>query len=294
MKAALLGSILLLVAISSRGQAAEEFSQENFKATLLAESIYMLEGAGGNITALLGPDGTFLVDDDFAPMAGKLVAKLEEIGGDSPRYIVNTHFHYDHTGGNEVFGSTATIIAATAVRDRLMTEQMLWKEKHPPLPKKAWPALTFEQSLRLHFNGENVKIIHFRAGHTDGDTVVFFPNRKVVSMGDLYFSGMYPIFHPEHEGSLAAYIKNTEEIWRLISADTKVVPGHGPLSSKAELRRYIDMIRASVDTVKNGIRKGRTLEEIQKSGLPAEWKSFSGGYLTTDRWLALVYKALKK
>jgi glyoxylase-like metal-dependent hydrolase (beta-lactamase superfamily II) len=207
---------------------------------------------------------------------------------------VNTHFHYDHTGGNEVFGWGATIIAATAVRDRLMKEQMLWKEKHPPLPKQAWPVLTFEQPLTLHFNGEDARIVHFLKGHTDGDTVVFFPSRKVVSMGDLYFSGMYPIFHPEHDGSLEGYVSDLEEVWKQISPETKIVPGHGPLSTRAELRRYIDMIRASMAIVRKGIRQGRNLEEIQKAGLPPEWEPFSHGYLTMDRWLALIHKALKR
>jgi cyclase len=269
-------------------------ADESFKATPLAESLYMLEGTGGNITALTGPDGTFLVDDDFAPMAGKLVAKLKELGGDAPRFIVNTHFHYDHSGGNEVLGSSSVVIAATAVRDRLGKEQLLWKKKHPPLPKQAWPVLTFERELVLHLNGESVRIVHLPKGHTDGDTVVFFPNRKVASMGDLYFSGMYPIFHPEHEGSLEGYVKNVEEVWRRMGSDTKIVPGHGPLSTRAELRRYIDMIRVSMAIVRKEIRKGKSLEDIQKSGLPAEWESFSHGYLSTDRWLALVYNAIKK
>lgn len=287
---------LVLAAINSQISLAddEDFSKVNFKTTPLANSLYMLEGAGGNITASIGQDGVFLVDDDFTPMAGKLLAKLRELGGDSPRYIVNTHFHYDHTGGNEVFGPSATIIASTAVRNRLMKEQTLWKEQHPPLPKQAWPVVTFEQSLTLHINGEDVKMVHLPKGHTDGDTVIFFPNRKVVSVGDLYFSRMYPIFHPEHDGSLEGYVKNIEAIWKQTPSDAKIVPGHGPLSTRAELRRYLDMIRASMQVVRKGIKNGHSLEEIQKAGLPPEWESFSHGYLTTDRWIALVYKALKK
>lgn len=268
--------------------------EEGFKSTPLAEPLFLLEGSGANITASIGPDGVFLVDSDFAPMAPKLLEKLKELGGASPRYLVNTHFHYDHTGGNEVFGASATIIAASAVRDRLQTEQTLWKEKHPPLPKQAWPVLTFENSLTLHLNGEDIKILHLPKGHTDGDTVVFFPKRKVASLGDLYFAGMYPIFHPEHEGSLEGYIKNLELILAQIPSDTKIVPGHGNLSNRTELSDYTKMIKASLRTVRAGIKSGRSLEEIQKAGLPSNWDSYSGGYLTTDRWLALVYQALKK
>jgi cyclase len=287
--------ILTLAALHSPkpARASEDFSKETVKATQLTDSLYMLEGAGGNITASIGSDGVFLVDDDFAEMAPKLLGKLKELHGDSPKYIVNTHFHYDHTGGNEVFGSTATIIAATAVRDRLMAEQLLWKEKHPALPKHAWPVLTFERSLGLHFNGENIRIVHFPSGHTDGDTVVFFPTQKVVSMGDLYFSGMYPIFHLEHAGSLEGFVTDVERVWEQIPPDAKIVAGHGPLSTRAELRRYIDMIRASIAVVRKGMKSGLSLEAIQKAGLPAEWEPFSHGYLNTDRWIALVHKGLE-
>ncbi len=245
----------------------DDFSKEVVKSTSLTPSLYMLEGAGGNITALIGPDGVLLVDDDFAQMADKLVAKLKELKGGPPRYIVNTHFHYDHTGGNEVFGPTATIIAATAVRERLMTEQTLWKKQHPPLPKQAWPTLTFDQSLFLHLNGEEVRIVHLTHGHTDGDTVVFFPQGKVVSMGDLYFSGMYPIFHPEHKGGLQGYANNVKKVLDQISDDYKIVSGHGPLSGKADLEKYHRMILASIETVRKGIKAGRTLDQIKKVGL---------------------------
>jgi len=272
----------------------DDFSKEVVKATPLTSTLYMLEGAGGNITASIGTDGVLLVDDDFAPMAEKLVAKLKELKGASPRFIINTHFHYDHTGGNEVFGSTATIIAATAVRERLMTEQVLWKEQHPPEPAQALPILTFENSLSLHINDDEVRVLHLAKGHTDGDTVVFFKQGKVVSMGDLYFSGMFPIFHPEHNGSLEGYAKNIAKVLQKTPDDGKIVPGHGPLSNKAELKKYHRMIRASIATVQKGLREGRTLQEIQKRGLDPEWEPYSHGYLTTDQWISLVYASLKK
>lgn len=271
----------------------DDFSKEIVKSTPLASSLYMLEGAGGNMTASIGRDGVLLVDDDFAQMAEKLLSKLKELKGGSPRFIVNTHFHYDHTGGNEVFGPTATIIAATAVRDRLMSEQTLWKKQHPPAPQQALPNLTYDQSLTLHFNDEEIRIVHYPHGHTDGDTVVFFLESKVVSMGDLYFSGMYPIFHPEHSGSLDGYMQNVESILKQIHDDGKIVAGHGPLSTKADLANYYKMILASVATVKKGITAGHSLEQIQKAGLAREWEPFSHGYLSTDKWLAMLYSNLK-
>jgi len=290
--------LVLLVFLSPLNYAAlaeeVDFSHTNFKATPLAETIYLLEGAGGNVTASIGANGVFLVDDDFAEMAEKLQIKLQELHGGNPRYIVNTHFHYDHTGGNEFFGGSATILAATAVRNRLMTEQTLWKEQYPAAPKQAWPVITYEHSLTLHYNGEDIKILHLPRGHTDGDTVVFFPKSKVVSMGDLYFSGMYPIFHLEHNGSLAGYLKNAEEVWHQIPFDGKIVPGHGPVSTRAELRRFLDMIHASIAAVKRGMQAGKSLREIQRAGLEAKWEPFSHGYLTTDRWLDLVYQAVRE
>ena len=238
----------ITILVCPLGFADDDFSKEFFKATSLTPSLYMLEGAGGNITAFIGSDGTLLVDDDFAPMADKLLSKLKELKGSGPRFIVNTHFHYDHTGGNEVFGSTATIIAATQVRDRLMTEQTLWHKNHPPVSDKALPILTFDQSLTLHINSDEIKVIHLPHGHTDGDSIVIFKQNKVASLGDLYFSGMFPIFHPEHNGNLTHYLKNIEYVLKEIPKDAKVVPGHGPLSDKAALEKYRLMIIASIRT----------------------------------------------
>ncbi|MBC7458509.1 MAG: MBL fold metallo-hydrolase [Bdellovibrionaceae bacterium] len=280
--------------ISSICFADDDFSKEIFKSTALTTSIYMLEGAGGNITASIGPDGVFLVDDDFAEMNEKLVIKLKDLGGSSPRFIVNTHFHYDHTGGNEKFGKTATVIAATAVRNRLMTEQILWGKRHPAAPSEAWPILTFDESLTLRLNNEDIRIVHLPHGHTDGDSIVFFDKNKVVSMGDLYFSGMYPIFHVEHDGSLDGFIQDIKMVLRQIPYDAKIIPGHGPLSRKAELQKYCDMIEVSVEFMKRELKKGHSLEQIQKTKVPPNLQSFSHGYLNTNQWLALVYKGIKK
>ena len=175
--------VILTTGCSHPSLSDDDFSKEVVRATPISSSLFFLEGAGGNMTALIGPGGTFLVDDDFEPMADKILSKLRELGGGAPRFIVNTHFHYDHTGGNLVFGSTATIIAASAVRERLMTEQTLWKKQHPAMPLRAWSSLTFDHALSLHFNGEDPEIVHFPSAHTDGDTVVFFPHNRAVSMG---------------------------------------------------------------------------------------------------------------
>ncbi len=290
-------SFLLLTATAFHLESAiagDDTTSEFIKATQLTASVFLLEGAGGNITALIGQEGVLLVDDDFASMAEKLLHKIKELKGSSPRFIVNTHFHYDHSGGNEAFGPTAAIIAATAVRDRLMSEQTLWKKPHPPVQSQALPILTFDQSLKIHLNKEEVRIVHYPRGHTDGDSVVFFKHNNIVSMGDLYFSGMYPIFHPEHGGSIEGYAQNIRKVLDQTPENSKIVPGHGPLSGKGELEKYHRMILASIAIVRKELKTGRSLEQIQKQGLPQEWETYSHGYLSTDKWLALLYHDLSR
>jgi cyclase len=276
---------------NANANADDDYSKEVVKPTPLGHQLTMLEGAGGNMTALVGTEGTLLVDDDFAPMADKIIAQLKALGGSSPRFIVNTHFHYDHTGGNEIFGKTATIIAADEVRQRLSTEQILWKKQHPAEPAQALPTLTYHNELTLHLDGQEAHIVHLPNGHTDGDSVVFFDG--VASLGDLYFAGMFPIFHSEHNGSLGGYIKNLNTVIARLKDSDKIVPGHGPLSSKTDLVKYRDMIVASRDLVKRAIRTHKTLADVQRTGLDKKWDEFSHGYLTTDKWLALVYTAEK-
>jgi glyoxylase-like metal-dependent hydrolase (beta-lactamase superfamily II) len=290
MKRFTLFSVLWMLLLSRAFGAENGHSQDVFKATLLIPQVYMIEGSLGNITASIGPDGVLLVDCDFAEMSEKLLGKLKELQGGAPRFIINTHFH---TGGNQVFGSSATIIAATSVRDRLKTEQLLWKKTHPAFPSVALPILTFDQLLSLHFNGEEVQMVHFPGGHTDGDTAVFFEKGKVASLGDLYFAGMYPIFHPEHQGRLKSYVDNIGAIIQRLPNNAQIVPGHGPLSNKKELERYHQMMMSSIATVQSGIRKKMTLEQIQKQGLPSEWASFSHGYRTTHQWIESIYQSIK-
>ena len=181
-----------------------------------------------------------------------------------------------------------------ANRERLETEQTLWRTRHPPMPTQALPLITFDEALTLHLNGDDVQVTHLPGGHTDGDAVVIFAKGRVVCAGDLYFSGMYPIFHPEHGGSLDGYVRNVGWLLEHAPQGAKIVPGHGPLSGKPELARYHRMITASIAAVRDGIKSGRTLQEIQKTGLDPEWEPFSHGYRNTDRWLASIYESLTK
>jgi glyoxylase-like metal-dependent hydrolase (beta-lactamase superfamily II) len=286
--------ILLGLMVPATAFSDDDFSKEVEKETKLAPSLFLIEGAGGNVTASIGADGTLLVDADYAEMAGKLGEKLKQLGGEAPRVVINTHFHYDHTGGNAAFSPTALVVAATQVRDRLKTEQTLWGKKHPPVSEKALPTLTFESALTLHLNGEDIRAVHLPGGHTDGDTVVVFEKAHVIAMGDLYFSGMYPILHPEHGGSLEGLLHDIDWVLKEAPPDAKIIPGHGPLSTRAELARTREMILASIATVKRGIEKGLSLPQIQKAGLPSAFEPFSHGYRTTDQWLEEVFKSLSR
>jgi len=291
----LLITILLLVPVSIHGQQ-QDFSQVQIKATKVAGNVYMLEGSGGNIGVSVGTDGILIVDDQFAPLADKIRAALKGLNQGKLRFILNTHWHGDHTGGNVVFGPEAPIIAHDNVRKRLATEQKstLFKTTTPASPKEALPLITFDQSLSVHFNGEEIRVIHYPQGHTDGDSVIFFTNSNVVHLGDDFFAGRFPFVDLESGGSIEGLIKNIGEIIGKIPADAKLIPGHGPLSTVDDLKSYHRMLQQTTDIVRQKMMAGKTLEQIKSEGLPDEWKPWGTGFIKTDLWIETIYKSLKK
>lgn len=293
MKKFLLTSILLLVAVSIHGQQ-RDFSQVQIKATKVAGNVYMLEGSGGNIGVSVGADGILIVDDQFAPLADKIRAALKGLNQGKLRFILNTHWHGDHTGGNVVFGPEAPIIAHDNVRKRLATEQKseVFKTTTPPSPKEALPVITFNESLSVHFNGEEIRVIHYPQGHTDGDSVIFFTASNVIHLGDDFFAGRFPFVDLESGGSIEGLIKNIGEIITKIPADAKLIPGHGPLSTVDDLKSYHRMLQQTTDIVRQKITAGKTLEQIKSEGLPDEWKPWGTGFIKTDLWVETIYKSL--
>jgi glyoxylase-like metal-dependent hydrolase (beta-lactamase superfamily II) len=287
--------VLLLVAASIHAQQ-QDFSKVEIKATKVAGNVYMLEGSGGNIGVSVGPDGILIVDDQFAPLADKIRAALKGLNQGKLRFILNTHWHGDHTGGNVVFGPEAPIIAHDNVRKRLATEQKstLFKTTTPASPKEALPVITFDQSLSVHFNGEEIRVIHYPQGHTDGDSVIFFTNSNVVHLGDDFFAGRFPFVDLESGGSIEGLIKNIGEIIGKIPADAKLIPGHGPLSTVDDLKSYYRMLQQTTDIVRQKMTAGKTLEQIKSEGLPDEWKPWGTGFIKTDLWIETIYKSLKK
>lgn len=287
------GSALLLPLLSVVAPASDAAEDgDAVTATHIAGPLYMLEGAGGNVTASIGPDGVLLIDDGLEEMAPKLAQQIAELGGGSPRMILNTHFHYDHSGGNGYFSGHAVVIATPQVRARLDSIQHLWGVDHPAQPANSLPKITYQGSVAISFNGETVTIRPYAHAHTDGDSVAFFESSRVVSMGDLYFSGMFPIFHPEHDGGIDGMIAAVRAVLDLVPPDARVVPGHGPLATRDDLAAYLEMLESSVRQVRDGLQKGKSLADIQSEGLPKEWEPFSHGFITTPQWIALLYRGL--
>jgi len=284
----------LLFVFTAGAQAQTDFSKVQMKATKVAGNVYMLEGAGGNIGVSVGEDGLLIVDDQFAPLADKIRAALKGIADKKLKFILNTHWHGDHTGGNIAFGPEATIIAHDNVRKRLATEQKstVFNTTTPASPKEALPVITFDQSLSVHFNGEDIRAIHFPHGHTDGDSVIFFSASNVVHLGDDFFAGRFPFVDLESGGSVEGLVKNIGELVNKIPADAKLIPGHGPISTLDDLKSYHRMLQQTTEIVRGKIAAGKTLDQIKSEGLPAEWKPWGEGFIKTDRWVETIYKSL--
>ncbi|MFQ5865776.1 MAG: MBL fold metallo-hydrolase [bacterium] len=272
----------------------QDFSKVEIKATHVAGNIYMLQGRGGNIAVSVGDDGVLMVDDQFAPLADKIRAAVKDLGGDKLKFILNTHWHRDHTGGNEVFGPEAPVIAHTNVRKRLMAKQNALGREIEPKPKEAWPVITFDASLSVHFNGEEIKAMHYPHGHTDGDAVIFFTGSNVVHMGDYFFSGMFPFVDLSSGGDVEGYIENVEKVISELPADVKIIPGHGPLSSLDDLKAFHQMLEETTEIVRQHIDSGKSLDEIKSEGLPEKWQSWSWQFISTERWLEIIQQSFTK
>ena len=277
--------ILLSLYFVARGQQ-QDFSKVEIKVTHVASNIYMLQGAGGNIAVSVGPDGILMVDDQFAPLAEKISAALHELNPGKLKFVLNTHYHGDHTGGNTHFGKEANIIAHTNVRKQLGGEQ------DPNKP--GLPIITFDDSLSIHFNGEEIRIIHVPPAHTDSDSIIYFTRANVIHFGDTFFSGRFPNIDLRGGGDVRGYIRNVEDSIKKVPAEAKLIPGHGPLSTIKELKEFRDMLVETSRIVEKEIADGGTLEEIKAAGLPDKWKSWAVPTLGTTRWIEILYQGLSR
>ncbi len=271
-----------------------DLSKVEIKTTKVAGNVYMLEGAGGNIGVSAGADGVLIVDDQFAPLADKIRAALKPLSPGQLRFVLNTHFHFDHTHANPVFGREALILAHANVRRRLSIETRVLGETYKPLPKEGLPVVTYDTTVSVHFNGEEIRVVHFPAGHTDGDSVVYFTGSNVIHMGDDFFAGRFPFVDLENGGSVEGLTRNVAEVMMKAPAGVKIIPGHGPVSTVDDLKAYHAMLVETMGIMRQRIAQGKTIEQVKAEGLPEKWASWGTGFIKTDRWLETVYNSLKK
>lgn len=286
----LLGSSLPLLAAAP---AAAQQGMEDVEITTVpvAGSVHMLQGRGGNIGVSAGEDGLLIVDDQFAPLADRIRAALSELSDGELEFVLNTHFHGDHTGGNEVFGRIAHIIAHDNVRRRLADPAP--DDDREPLGEVGLPVITFDRSLSLHFNGEEIEVMHLPHGHTDGDAVIYFTESNVVHMGDDFFAGAFPFVDLDHGGDVRGLVRNVAHVLDRVPEDARVIPGHGELSTTDDLREYHRMLRETVGIVRDRRERGMSLEESRDRGLPEEWASWGEGFISTDRWIETIHRSLE-
>ncbi|HEX6124124.1 MAG TPA: MBL fold metallo-hydrolase [Pyrinomonadaceae bacterium] len=264
------------------------------KTTKVNGNVYMLQGRGGNVGAIVGMDGILIVDDDYKQVSEKLAAALKELGSASPKYILNTHWHGDHTEGNEFFGKGSIIVAHINVRKRLLDPPVIFGQKTAPYPAFALPVVTYTESMSLHINGEEVRAVHFPNGHTDGDTVVFFTNAKVVHLGDDFFHGRFPFVDIDSGGSVQGLINNVATLIKQIPPDAKLIPGHGPVSTLEDLKTYHQTLVETSNLVQAEMKKNRSLDDIKKAGLPEKYKEWGSGFIKTDFWIDTIYRSYSK
>ncbi|KAA3636250.1 MAG: MBL fold metallo-hydrolase [Calditrichaeota bacterium] len=266
------------------------FDNVEIKTTHVRGNIYMLEGKGGNIGVCAGEDGILIIDDQFAELADKIKAALKEINPGELKFLLNTHVHGDHIGGNSIFGKVATIIAHDNIRNRMIDK---FKEDSTAQGKNGWPVITFDKSLTVHFNNETIEVMHFPKGHTDGDAVIYFKDANIVHMGDHMFSGLFPYIDINSGGSVDGYIKNVDAVLAQVNDSTMIIPGHGPLSTKKELTVFSHMLHKTTKLIRDMKSSGMTSDEIAAEGLGDEWKSFDWGFIPTERWIETIYSSTK-
>jgi len=291
---------LLLAGGAVQGQQDTDFSKVQIKVTKVSGNIYMLQGEGGNIAASVGDDGIVIVDDQFAPLADKIQAALKGLGiTDKPvRFVINTHYHGDHTGGNAPFANGgSTVIAQDNVRKRLETGGTAGnggsvKMEAPPAPKGALPVITFEHDVTVHLNGEDIRALHFPAGHTDGDAVIFFPKNNVVHMGDDFVRYGFPFIDVVSGGSVQGMISAMEKVSAELPANVRVIPGHGDISNLDDVHEFVKMLEETSAVVQKAIDNHKTLEQMKQEKILEPWKKWSGGFIDSDKFIETLYNSL--
>jgi glyoxylase-like metal-dependent hydrolase (beta-lactamase superfamily II) len=296
-----LGSLLLTLGTAASAQA-PDLTKVEIQSKPLGSNLYLLQGDGGNIVALGGPDGVLMVDDEFGVLAAKIRATLQALGVQMPvRFVINTHYHFDHTDGNLAFGQAGAVIIATdqvqarLAKGGLITNGGAIHNEMPPAPPAALPTITYSQELTVHTDGESVRVHHYPNAHTDGDSVVFFVNAKVVHMGDIFVRYGFPFIDTHAGGNVRGMIKACEDVIRTAPADTRVIPGHGEIASLAELREYAKMLEDTSARVSQALAAGKSLAQMKQEKLLGAWSarySPPKALIDTDAFTESLYQSL--
>lgn len=276
----------------SHAQEADRFAKVEIRAEKLADGVAVLFGAGGNIGVSYGPDGTVLIDDQYAPLTGKIQAAVKDLGADPVKYLINTHWHGDHSGGNENLGRAgALIMAHDHVRERLARGT----DKIAPAAPEALPVITYHDGIKLHLNGDEVRVRHMKHAHTDGDSIVFWKNANVLHMGDLFFHQVtLPFIDLNSGGNARGILAAAEQALTLVDDETKIIPGHGPVATRADLIAYRDMMKTVIAAVEKAQGEGKSLAAVQAMKPAAQWDVNPDAFIKGDAFVEAVYKSLQK
>ncbi len=282
------GACLGLAAGLVRAQ--QDFSKVEVKVSKVAGNVYMLEGSGGNIGVSVGDDGILIVDSEFAPLAPKIKAALHTLSAKPIRFVLNTHFHGDHTGGNSEFGREAVIVAHDNVHQRLLAGT-----DGKPTPREALPLISFNDTATVHLNGEDIRALHFPHGHTDGDSIIYFPKSNVAHMGDDFVTYGFPFVDGNGGGSIGGMITALEKALTQLPADVKIIPGHGPVSTPDDVRKFIAMMKDTRDLVAQARKAGKSAAEMKQAHLLAKYEAdYNKGFIKAETWIEQLDQELAK
>lgn len=268
--------------------------QVTFRTEKVAGNVHVLFGNGGNIGLSVGSEGVLMIDTQYANVADRVKAEMAKLGSDKPRFIFNTHWHGDHTGGNEIFGRDSIIIAHENVRKRMEETTMFRGQARTPSPKIALPMFVYGAGMSVYFNGERINAIYMPKGHTDGDTALFFTGSNVVHLGDDFFVGRFPFVDLESGGSVDGLIRNIDDLIKMIPVDAKIIPGHGPVSTITDLKAYHAMLVDTVKIVQDGMKAGKSLDDLKTAGFPEKYKDAGSGFIKTEQWVETIVKSFAK
>ncbi len=287
----------LLAVVASPAQE-RDFSAVTIKTIAVRDGVSMLEGEGGNIGLSAGDDGAFLIDDQFAPLTEKILAAVAAVTDRPVKFLVNTHWHADHTGGNENLGKRGVLIFAhDNVRERLSRDQVIesFNYEVKAAPEIARPVVTFSQDITFHWNGDDIHVFHVERAHTDGDSIIHFRQANVFHMGDCFFNGMYPFIDPASGGEIGGVIAAAAQVLALADDETKIIPGHGPLAGKADLQTFHDMLVTVSGRIQELREAGKSRDEIIAARPTADFdEQWGGGFMKPDLWVGVVVEGMER